>query len=378
MAKISELNKKERDLRNTLENLKREYRKNQISKNDYDKAVGEHKKGLDKISEEKSKLIGKPPIPPAPGRDMLSEIKRGIMADKSMKPAPKKPEKKTVKPSVSKPAPKPPAPKPVEKPAPKPPAVKPFVKPAPKPAEKPKPAPKPPPKPPVEAAPKPPAKPAAKPDVKPAEEKPPKPPVREAAPKTIAAKEPAKPSKDIPSVEDSQNRISRALKIMGEETDAEAIKKVFEETQKEFLTFLVEVKRNRQRIQELENLFSEVNEIRKKFNAMDFKGMTDEIYRQFERMNSVVKDNESKIEELVSRDESRIGALEKKLDEIAASLTSIPAVEEVKRDLEVIRQKVEWLEKSRQEVDVQPVMDMVKELHEKLESLKVRAPYIIE
>jgi hypothetical protein len=364
MAKISELNKKERDLRNTLENLKRDYRKNQISKNDYDKSVKEHKKGLDEISKEKSRLIGKPPIPPAPGRDMLSEIKRGIMADKPIAAAPKKPDK-TAKPVLSKPAPKPPAPKP---------AAKPDVKPS---AEKPKPAPKPP-------APKPAVKPAAKPKAvpkpvaKPVAEKPPSPPVRKAAPKVITVKPTPKPAEPLPSVDDSQTRISRALKRMGKETDSETIKQVFEETQKEFLTFLVEVKKNRQRIQELENLFSEVNEIRKKFNAMDFKGMTDEIYRQFERMNGVVKENESKIEELVRRDESRIGSLEKKVDEVAASMTKIPAVEEMKRDLEAIRQKVEWLEKIKQEVDIQPVMDMVKNLEEKLESLKVKSPYIIE
>jgi len=343
-VKISELNKKERELKTTLENLKRDYRKNQISKNDYDKAVNNHKKGLDKISEEKTKLIGRPPIPPAPGRSPLSDIKRGIVGDKPMKPAPK--------PAVSKPSLKP-APKPdvksaVEKP--------PLSKPVPKPV----------------------VKPSAAPSVKPAAEKPPSPPVRKAAPKTIIVKETApKPPEPLPSVEDSQTRISRAIKRMNDK-DTETIRNVFEETQREFLTFLVEVKKNRQRIQELENLFSEVNDIRKKFNAMDFKGMTDEIYRQFERMNGVVKDNESKIEELVSRDESRIGALEKRVDEVSASLTSIPAVEEVKREFESIKQKVEWLEKSRQEIDVQPVMDMVKELQEKLESLKIRSPYIIE
>jgi len=351
MAKISELNKKERDLRNTLENLKRDYRKNQISKNDYDRAVNDHKKGLDKISEEKSKLIGRPPIPPAPSsRSPLSDIKRGIVGDKPMEPAPKKPAEK---PAAIKPAPKP-APKPVPKPA--------VSKPAPKPSFKP----------PAE-------KPAVKPPVKPAADKTlPTPPARAAAPKTITVKETApKPPEKIPSVEDSQIRISRALKRMNDK-DTETIRNVFEETQKEFLTFLVEVKKNREKIQNLESLFSEVNEIRKKFNSMDFKGMTDEIYRQFERMNGVVKENESKIEELVSRDESRIGALEKRVDEVSASLTRIPAVEDAKRELESLKQKVEWLEKSRHEVDVQPVMDMVKGLQEKLESLKIRSPYIIE
>lgn len=359
MVKISELNKKERELKNTLENLKRDYRKNHISKNDYDRAVDEHKKGLSKIGEEKTKLIGKPPIPPAPSKSPLSDIKRGIMADKATKPF----AKPAVKPVADK-VPKPP-PKPVDKPVLSKPAPKPDVKPF---AEKP--AMKPAPKPIAE-------KPAAKPSVKPIADNVPKPPARRAAPKAITVKEPPKSPEPLPSAEDSQTRISRALKRMSD-MDTETIKKVFEETQKEFLTFLVEVKKNREKIQNLENLFSEVNDIRKRFNAMDFKGMTDEIYRQFERMNSVVKENESKIEELVSRDESRIGALEKRVGEVSASLTSIPAVDDAKRELESLKQKVEWLEKSRQEVDVQPVMDMVKALEEKLESLKVSSPYIIE
>jgi len=351
MAKISELNKKERELRNTLESLKKDYRKNQISKNDYDSEVENKQKDLEKIDKEKKSLIGKlPPIPSAPAKSSpLSEIKKEVVAER---PTVEKPVKKDVKESIEKPVmgksimekptEKPKTDSVIEKPAPKIPTKKAVKKPVTKKGKT------------I----------TVKEDVSAAE------PVVE---KPVVAKEP------MPSVDDSQTRISRAIKRMvGEETDAQTIKKVFEETQKEFLTFLLEVKKNREKIQNLEALFSEVNNIRKRFNTMDFKGMTNEIYKQFERMNSLIKDNETKIEELVSNNETKIGNLEKKMGELSTSVDNIPAVDGVKRDLEAVKQKIEWVEKNSKEADMQPVMDMVSEVEKKLDSLKIRSPYIIE
>jgi len=366
MAKISELNKKERDLRNTLESLKRDYRKNKISKNDYDNTIKDKQKDLDKINDEKKTLIGKlPPIPAAPpSSSPLSAIKKEIGNEKpAEKPMDEKPViKKSV---IDKPAEKKEEPKEDEKEEPKDDILD-------KPAEKSvidnlveKSA----------------EKPVSKVSAKKAAAKTEKTVTKKI--KTITVKEttikPKSVVKDsMPSVDDSQIKISRALKRMGDETDADTIKQVFEETQKEFLTFLLEVKKNREKIQQIESLFSEVNDIRKKFTAMDFKGMTDEIYKQFERMNDLIKENETKIEESISNNETKIGALEKKMDEMTTSLSIIPAIDEVKRDMEAVKQKIEWVEKNAKRVDVQPIMDMVSDVEKKLDSLKIKSPYIIE
>jgi len=215
MAKISDLNKRERELKNTLEGLKRDYRKNQISKNDYDSAIKDKQKDLDKISEDKKNLIGKlPPIPSAPVKSSpLSEIKKEVITEKPIleKPAEKKEEpKKEDKPVEAKEKEEPKkddksteTDKTEEKKESK--KGKSVVDKL------------------VERTAKEQEKPAAK------------------KTKTITVKEttvdrPAPVVREpMPSVDDSQTKISRALKRMGDETDAETIKKVFEETQNEFL-----------------------------------------------------------------------------------------------------------------------------------------------
>lgn len=279
--KISELNKKERELKNTIENLKREYRKNLISKRDYDKSVKQQEKELQRLEEEKSSLIGKlPPIPPAPIRVEQTEKKE-------------KREKA----------------------------------------------------------------------------------VKKAKERAVKAK-PARPA-ELKAVKKEIIDVKRGVdeKIDG---DIRPIKKVLKDTQKEFSGFLVDLKKNRDRIEKLESMAPEVNELRKKFNSMDFKGLTDEIYRQFERMNGIVKENEDKIEGMVGQNDMRIKDLEKMMGKISDALGKISVLDEVRRDSEALRQKVEWIEKRLDEMDMSPVMEMVSNVEQKIDRLRMNSPYIIE
>ena len=67
MVKISDLNKKERDVRKTLADIENRFKSNRISKRDYSSIKRNKETELKKIELERKKVIAKlPPIPPPP------------------------------------------------------------------------------------------------------------------------------------------------------------------------------------------------------------------------------------------------------------------------------------------------------------------------
>ncbi len=67
MVKISDLNKKERDVRKTLADIENRFRNNRISKKDYSSIKRNKEADLKKIELERKRVIAKlPPIPPPP------------------------------------------------------------------------------------------------------------------------------------------------------------------------------------------------------------------------------------------------------------------------------------------------------------------------
>jgi hypothetical protein len=67
MVSISELNRRERDVRQSIGSLEKRFKENKISKADYDSMRGDKEKELKKIELERKSVISKlPPIPPPP------------------------------------------------------------------------------------------------------------------------------------------------------------------------------------------------------------------------------------------------------------------------------------------------------------------------
>ncbi|MFC2143976.1 hypothetical protein ACFLQO_01270 [Candidatus Aenigmatarchaeota archaeon] len=87
MVKISDLNKKERDVRKTLTDIENRFKNNRISKRDYNSIKRNKETELKKIELERKRVIAKlPPIPPPP-RPSRSRLGSGPSTSRSVSSA---------------------------------------------------------------------------------------------------------------------------------------------------------------------------------------------------------------------------------------------------------------------------------------------------
>ncbi len=93
MATLSELNKQERDIKGKISSLRRDMRSKKITKKKFDSQFESYSRKLEQISEKKNKLIGLPPIPPAPRPSVahfsdLGDIKKAVVSGSVEPPKP--------------------------------------------------------------------------------------------------------------------------------------------------------------------------------------------------------------------------------------------------------------------------------------------------
>jgi chromosome segregation ATPase len=325
MASLSDLNKRERSIRREISQLRKQLRKKEISRKDFESSLGSRKGKLERISEEKGRLIGEalppiplPPRPPARRADAgLDSIKKSILGK--------------------------------EKPGGSGPPRSPFLE---------------------EARPK------------------PKPKVRAKEVKAPVIKERIKkvPVK-VPVVKE---RIRTVRVPAGDPALAKRIEESFREIgemrsdiarqEESYSNITKDIDGIKKRVLNLNEMRAEVKALRMRIDKIDFQGLTKEIYNQFEKMNSSIRESEKKTDDLVEKMNVEIKTLREKMEETSQAKEHVEGLEvsHMKRDMESLKQKSQYIEQHLERVDVKPIVEMIQEVERKVDSLRASSALIIE
>jgi uncharacterized protein YukE len=365
MASLSDLNKREREIRGNISRLRRQFREKEISKKDFDKAFGASNSELEKITREKSNLIGKalPPLPPPPRPpershkpSMLDAIKKSILQDKDIEP----------------PGPpvlireKPPEPGPVKT------IVKEKIKEVPVIKEKIK------------------KVPVVKEKIKRVEI-----PIIKERIKEVKVPVVKEKIKEVPVIKERIKRVEvpvvkevkvptgdpeMAKKLEGGLKEIDNVKLDVARQGQECSQMAREINDIKQRLKNLDNMKSELKSLGTRTENIDFQGLTQEIYSQFEKMNKDIRDSERRTDDLVERFNVEIKTLKEKMGETKQAKEHVEGLDisNIRRDMESLKQKSQYIEQHLERVDVKPIVEMIKEVENKVNNLRASSALIIE
>ena len=378
MATLSELNKKERDVKGRINTLKRRMRKNKVTREEFDRTLELHGKELDKISDEKEKLIGLPPmpLPPKPGRHAsdtsLNDIKKvvsGIGIEPPGPPVlleprkqkrfkiPKSPKRARLPklknlPKLKKLSRLPEPPKhtksTIEK---KHKEVKTIVK------EK------------IKEINVPVIKEIKVPVIKTVK-------VPRDDPKMASRIESL--FRDMSNLKIDVARQDKDFSQMS--TDIKNMQVDLTRSEREVSGFLKDIGKNTEKLVKLKELEADVKELGSKLNKIDFKGLSQEIYTQFDKMNQGINESDKKIDDVIEKLNVEVNALKEQMKDVNTSKEHVEKLDipNIRRDMEVLKQKSQYLEKHFESIDFQPIVDMVKDVENKVMGLQSSSALIIE
>jgi predicted nucleic acid-binding Zn-ribbon protein len=343
MASLSDLNKKERELRGSISRLRKQLRDKEISKKDFDKAFKASSKDLEKISEEKGRIIGEalPPLPPPPRPSNkpgklsgLDAIKKSILRDRDIEP--------------------PGPPLIIKQKPPEPPTV--LIK------------------------------------EKPPESMPPKTIVEEKIKEAPVIKEKIKKVpfpvikekiKEVPAIKEARAPGPGPGMAKRIEENAREIRNLqvdLTRNEQEVAQFLKESREARQRLEKLEEMKGDLKALKSRIDRIDFQGLTKEIYGQFEKMNSSIREAEKKTDDLVEKFSVELKTLRESMGESVQAKEHVESLDisNIRRDMESLKQKSQYIEQHLEKVDMQPIVDMIREVENKVNTLKASSALIIE
>ncbi len=377
MASLSDLNKNEREIRGNINRLRRQLREKKISKKDFDKIFGASTSELEKITKEKSKLIGKalPPMPPPPrplrGEEGpgLDSIKKSILGERDKEPDLPQPADKL----VGKEGKEPPRPPLLmkSKPSKAPRGVK--TKTAAKGEAKP---------------------PAAKERIKDVHV------IRERIKIIPVIREKIREVK-VPVIREKIKEVKvpvikevPVIKTVRIPTGDPDMAKKIESSFKEINNIKLDVARQgqecsqmareindiKQRLKNLDDMKSELRSLEARTENIDFQGLTQEIYNQFEKMNSSIRESEKRTDDLVESFNVEIKTLKEKMGEAAQAKEHVEGLDisNIRRDMESLKQKSQYIEQHLERVDVKPIVEMIREVENKVNNLRASSALIIE
>lgn len=319
MASLSDLNKQERKIRRDISQLREHLREGKISKNDFEGSLKPKNDELERISGEKSRLIGASlppiPVPPrAPPREAspgLDSIKKSILGQEADITVPPRP-----------PAAAGPGPKKKPKAGKAPPSVK---------------------------------------------KKPRKAPAKPTARKARAAGPPAGDS-------------ALSDRIGGNFREISEMKSDIARHEGAYSKLKSEIDGIKKRSSGLDEVNSDVKALKLRIEKIDFQGLTKEIYDQFEKMNKSVKDSERKTDDLIEKMNVEIKTLKEKVGEAMQAKKQLEELDipNMRKDMESLKQKSQYIEQHIERVDLNPIVDMIKELETKVSNLRTSSALVIE
>ncbi len=150
-----------------------------------------------------------------------------------------------------------------------------------------------------------------------------------------------------------------------------------------------EVLKNKEKISEILALRKEVELLKKGMDSLkrevkksreDIEDMvrseTDGMEKNLEKRIEAIPEIQNSIKEIrasINSLSGRMNDIEKRSEEIKG--LDIPGL---KRDVEALKEKSRWLEESVEAIDMKRIMDMMKEVENRIESLRVSSPLVIE
>jgi hypothetical protein len=134
-------------------------------------------------------------------------------------------------------------------------------------------------------------------------------------------------------------------------------------------------------LRELRSMQIEIETLKRSIlSQTNLQTLESDFYREFQRLSKEVRQSVEKNSETVDRMEAEV----KFLKEDVARMISLD--EEMKRisaksmgrDIESLKAKSQWLETSIKGFDIDPIVEKINELEDKIRILKASQPFIIE
>ena len=151
-------------------------------------------------------------------------------------------------------------------------------------------------------------------------------------------------------------------------------------TETEMTRFLEEVRESVVKLRKMEEMIPEVGRLKKRLNEVDFSGLSQEIYSQFEKMNISIKESEEKTNEFMEKIRVEMKTVHEKASDATDSKEHVENLDVagLRRDLEALKQKNQYIESHLERVDISPVVELIKEVENKVEAIKSTSALIIE
>jgi len=151
-------------------------------------------------------------------------------------------------------------------------------------------------------------------------------------------------------------------------------------TQSEISKLFAEIIKNRERIKSMEGSLKELSSSKAQAAEMGMKSIDEKVSAQLEKMDAAVRDSITKSGEELDKVvgdlknlKSEIEGL-KKLTEVLNTMD----ISGIRRDIESLKTKSKWLEQQIENVDIEPLYELIKEIEGRVSYSRTTSPVIIE
>ena len=150
--------------------------------------------------------------------------------------------------------------------------------------------------------------------------------------------------------------------------------------ERELSKFINEIGEIRERVAAIEKIKTDVDDLKSRLIKIDFEGLSNEIYNQFERMNENIKQSDKKTDDAIEKLNVEIKTLKENMNEAMKTREHIEKLDipNIRRDMEVLRQKSEYLQNQLERINIEPLVEMVSEVENKMSVLQASSALVIE
>jgi hypothetical protein len=151
-------------------------------------------------------------------------------------------------------------------------------------------------------------------------------------------------------------------------------------TQSEMSKMFAEVVKNRERVKNVETMAKNISS-RPQETKIDVKTIDDRIKNQFQGINSTVTENSRKSREDIERMSDDVSNMKRDISELKEMSNKMKGmdVSGLKREIESLKERNRWLEQQINNLDIEPLYELIKEIENKVSSNRIGvSPVIIE
>jgi prefoldin subunit 5/Rieske Fe-S protein len=144
--------------------------------------------------------------------------------------------------------------------------------------------------------------------------------------------------------------------------------------------YINEISSSAEKLGKIDEMKSSVESLKSRIDKIDFKGLSEDIYSQFEKMNTGIKGTDKRTDDAVEKLNVEIKTLNEKMNEVSNAKEHVDNLDitNIRRDMEIIKQKNQFLEQHLERVDIRPIVSMIKDVELKVNNLQASSALIIE